>query len=492
MFTQPEYAELDYKVIKELTTQLKADTEYSVSQENLISVNAKPYYVSHEAADGKITFKGFLVYSIIIKVEGGCEKVEKREDFEGKIEDDCIIAGAKCFIKFESDGVECVFNGDNADFSCVINVNCKFYESKNVKYVCGGNGLSVLASPVEVCKHTCSVSRSFDIEDEFEINNLYKDVLSYDSVSYVMGVKCAVGRIVVDGNVILSLCLLPFSQNSDIIKERREIPFRLEIDCDEVNPDSFACIAAVTRKTALKVFVDEEKNKTTVSGVVTVCLAGDVFNCEQVSVSCDAYSDKCVTDCKYTVACMQKFDKTVGGTNNVFSKAVCDVPENSRFVCNFDDNLTGLNYSLSSGVVEVSGTVQTTVLFNVDGELIARAATAPFSFVLPFDGDEIKMFGGALLKCNGKMRSGAIEMDCEVFTQYVVFKNDNITLLGGIAEGKEREEITAPISVYLPGKGSTMWQLCKDVCMCEEEILKLNPDLTFPLTGNERIIIYRR
>ena len=150
MFTQPEYAELDYKVIKELTTQLKADAEYSVSQENLISVNAKPYYVSHEAADGKITFKGFLVYSIIIKVEGGCEKVEKREDFEGKIEDDCIIAGAKCFIKFESDGVECVFNGDNADFSCVINVNCKFYESKNVKYVCGGNGLSVLASPVEV------------------------------------------------------------------------------------------------------------------------------------------------------------------------------------------------------------------------------------------------------------------------------------------------------------------------------------------------------
>lgn len=492
MYTHPEYAELGYNVIKELTAQLKTDNEYSVSKDNLISVSAKPYYVSYEAIDGKITYKGFLVFSLIIKVEGGCEKVEKRENFDGTIEDKSIIAGAKCFLRFESDGIEKAFNGDNATFSCVINVNCKLYENKSVKFLSGGNGLNVSTLPIDVCKHACAVSRTFDIEDEFEINNLYKDVLSYDSVAYVTGVKCAVGRIIVDGNVILSLCLLPFSQNSDIIKERREIPYRLEIDCNEVEIDSNAYIAAINRKTALKVFVNEENNKTTINGVVTVCLAGDVFNCEQVSVSCDAYSDKCVIDCKYTVASMEKFDKTVSGSNNVFSKAVCDVPENARFVCNFDDNLSGLNYSLLNGTIEVTGTVETTALFNVDGELIARTATAPFSFVLPFDGDEVKLFNGTLLKCNGKMRSGAIEVDCEVFTTYVAFKSNNVSLLGEVVEGKEREKITAPISVYFPRSGSTVWQLCKDVCMSEEDILKLNPDLSFPLTGNERIIVYRR
>lgn len=492
MFTQPEYADFDYKVIKELPVQLKVEGNYSVSPENLVSVNAKPYYVSHETVDGEILFKGFVVFSLVIRGENGFEKVEKSIDFDGKADDADILTGMQCFLKFDCDSVESDKNGDNAIFYCVITAKCKLYEKKSAKYVSGGKEINLLTSPVPVCKHSCTVNRTFDIEDEFDINSMYKDVLSYDSVSYVTSVNCAVGRIIVDGNVILSLCLLPFSQNSDIIKETREIPFRLEIECDEVAPESYACVQATNRKTTLKVYVDEEKNKTTVSGVVALYLSSDVFNCEEMSVSCDAYCVKCATECKYNTAEIEKFDKTYGGVNKFFSKAVCDVPENSRFICNFDDRLSGLDYTLSDGKVEVSGIVETTVLFNVDGALIARPATTPFTLTLQSGGDNIKMFDGSLLRCSAKMRSGAIEVDCEVFIAYVIFKNDRITLLDSICEGKEREEISCAVSVYLPRKGSSMWQLCKDLSMQEEDILKLNPDLTFPLTGEERILVYRK
>ena len=36
-----------------------------------------------------------------------------------------------------------------------------------------------------------------------------------------------------------------------------------------------------------------------------------------------------------------------------------------------------------------------------------------------------------------------------------------------------------------------MWDICKTLGVSEEDILKTNKDLQFPLTQGERIIIYR-
>ena len=48
------------------------------------------------------------------------------------------------------------------------------------------------------------------------------------------------------------------------------------------------------------------------------------------------------------------------------------------------------------------------------------------------------------------------------------------------------------ISVFVPKKGDELWDISKQLRVSEEEIMKCNENLEFPLRGDERIIIYRQ
>jgi hypothetical protein len=45
--------------------------------------------------------------------------------------------------------------------------------------------------------------------------------------------------------------------------------------------------------------------------------------------------------------------------------------------------------------------------------------------------------------------------------------------------------------VFIPTAGDLLWDVAKSLGVSEEEVLKTNPDLQFPLSGEERIVIYR-
>ena len=60
-----------------------------------------------------------------------------------------------------------------------------------------------------------------------------------------------------------------------------------------------------------------------------------------------------------------------------------------------------------------------------------------------------------------------------------------------IAEAEKLNKDTSVISVYIPSAGDSLWNTAKKLCQSPEEISATNPDLVFPLTGNERILVYR-
>jgi hypothetical protein len=67
-----------------------------------------------------------------------------------------------------------------------------------------------------------------------------------------------------------------------------------------------------------------------------------------------------------------------------------------------------------------------------------------------------------------------------------------IAYVSTIEEGDKIETNDSAISVYLPVVGDDLWQLAKRVNRTPDDVMSCNPNLTFPLSGTERIIIYRR
>ena len=46
--------------------------------------------------------------------------------------------------------------------------------------------------------------------------------------------------------------------------------------------------------------------------------------------------------------------------------------------------------------------------------------------------------------------------------------------------------------MFIPAAGDELWDVSKRLACTEDEVTRLNPDLEFPLKGDERIIIYRQ
>ena len=76
--------------------------------------------------------------------------------------------------------------------------------------------------------------------------------------------QSGVGEIILEGNVFFALTVLQNNEKNVIVKENRNIPFRLEMELSECSPALLSFVKAEVGKCNFKVVVDEEKGKSTV------------------------------------------------------------------------------------------------------------------------------------------------------------------------------------------------------------------------------------
>ncbi|MBO4323254.1 MAG: hypothetical protein J5836_01185, partial [Clostridia bacterium] len=93
---------------------------------------------------------------------------------------------------------------------------------------------------------------------------------------------------------------------------------------------------------------------------------------------------------------------------------------------------------------------------------------------------------------SAKVRNGAIEFEFTLKITYRLYETDEFELISEIAEAEERPSETSSITIYIPNEGDDSWEIAKRLGESEEEIRKYNPDLVFPLSDKDRIIIYRQ
>jgi hypothetical protein len=67
----------------------------------------------------------------------------------------------------------------------------------------------------------------------------------------------------------------------------------------------------------------------------------------------------------------------------------------------------------------------------------------------------------------------------------------SLPIIKSLQEGEDKKVNTSAISVYACNKGDTLWDISKRLGVSEDDVLKTNKDLEFPLSGEERIVIYR-
>ena len=139
----------------------------------------------------------------------------------------------------------------------------------------------------------------------------------------------------------------------------------------------------------------------------------------------------------------------------------------------------------------VEGSVTATLLYEQNGEIRATEVNLPFTVTLNGLGEcnavNIAVCGVNMRQCS----EGECEAEAVLKIAASECLSENVKYVCGVEEGESVPVNDCALSVYIPAAGDDLWATAKRLRQSPQEIETTNPELSFPLTGKERILIYR-
>ena len=483
---QPKYGAIPCaKLLKnEVKVRVEAPFTDLMEVKKPISVFAKAFLVSKESKGEGVTARAKVVFTLVYLSDDGYKKANCEVDAVADIPLENAVVNVK------TTDVKLVTNGGLIGVANVVFIGESRAISQN-NLLLGGENL--------ICKR---VDRDVDIyynekkgqqviTDEFDLDFTVGEVLAYTADAHVLKLNSGLGRIICEGEVFLTVKALPFSENNDIVKEKRVIPFRFELEDGDALPD-MRCYALVdVVATNVRIYADEDKQKSSVTVDVTLSFTGSAVGNATYSLVTDAYSKD--SECEINA---EKLQVTRFKEQRFFTeKIVVQGPpalEGGKILNILGETVAVFGVRSQGDLHTVEGTVKADVIFkNEDNGIISLPCEVPYFIDFSADG----IISSTRVSCGdvfARVRGGEIELECHLKVCYYVYEVCEITAVQEICETGERKDLGGAISVCIPCRGDEIWDVAKRLGLDEEEVLKYNPEIISPLTGDERIIVYRQ
>lgn len=501
MAIEPSYQKItcakDGKTLKErIKVECKTEIESS-DVKRIINLSVTSDVTSANVDDDKINYKGKVVYFICYEdVQGDIRKAEQGCEFSGKLEhnldgEDFKIEG---FASVEKTDV----NASSLKLTLTTYSQVEFIVKtcNKIDVLTGGEGIISNGEEVELIESLGVRETVYEIEEEFEIGTEVKEVINHKAEAIITSCMAGVGCMIVDGETYLSLLLLGGEENKEIIKEQRVFPFRVEIDSEEVMPSNL-CIANVK--------VTDFKTDISVSGGEGTSLAeakikllfnAEAFENKTQTVIADAFNIEENVKLEKTEGVIESPCECRTETANVSGTAnVEEIVDGAKTCASTSETVEILNAEKVGGDLLISSIVSLNVICkDLDGRFFSRKAQLPFEYKMETNCHaKIRKIQAVVKNSRVKMNSNEeIEIQAEITFSVNCFEEKNYSFINGIeACGKKKCE-TAGICVYIAQENESLWTLAKRLNVSKEDLINSNNDLQFPLTGKERIVVFRQ
>lgn len=501
MAIQPVFENIRIRAEKgSFSEKIKVDCKTDVESSSVaeaIGVTARVLRGECSCEDGKIVYAGKAVFYFFYEnADGNLCKRECSEDFEGSITAENVSPDCVCDAEFITERAE--INGSGIKISLSANVIIKAEVScyEEVEALSGGSGMFVKATETSVPKSYGVKKTTLPVEQQFSFDYPVKEVLCHRADAVVTAVQCGVGCIIADGEIYCSAMVLQKDGKSGIIREDVTIPFRAEIDCEEAMPVANARAEASVGTFKTDITVDAENGKSEVLISVGLRISGEAFGNEEVSLVDDAFclknelelSSEC-RDVRYVEGLFCEKYAVTGRAG------ISEVPSASKVVAVCGERAEIISLSTEDDKVVVDGVLSATVfLLTEEGKMLSIKADAPFNTHLETQCGS-KMQKVSVLAENARARLISLtELEIEadmIFCSQCVDKK-TIKCIRSVGEGCEKPVCDSAISIFIPIEGEDLWSISKRLGADPEKLTETNPDLSFPLTGRERIAVYRQ
>lgn len=485
----------------ELLEQIKAECRSDVPSEEVstvLNVSAWVSAIEHQVMDGALSYVGKVIFYIsYVDDKGTLKKCECGSEFKGTIKDEKITPDLKAHLLGSVDKALSDISGLKLGVSGYLNIKAELTGSSSCRALSGGESLIINPGEIPVVKSFKSKSITFPIDEQFELSYPIEEVLSHSALATISAVQCGVGAIIVDGQVHVSAIALQKNDKNDIIKESRNFPFRVEIECEDAMPNMQAVALVNEKAFKMDVSVDENTLKSLVSISVSLVFEGEAFIEENIMVATDVFSTEQEVELIKTEIPFYKNCEVKTATRLISQRAVIEeLPVGAMVLAVCGEKAEILNKTCTAENTVVSGVVFANVFFrDGDKNVFTKKVETPFECELDCafcTETDLSLYVKALSGRARLVSLTEIELECELnFTLYPK-ERKQLKLLSEIKPLKEKEKNECALSVYIAMEGEELFSLAKRLNVCPTDLAETNSDLQFPLVGNERIVVYRQ
>ncbi|MBR6736952.1 MAG: hypothetical protein IKL82_01135 [Clostridia bacterium] len=471
-----------------ITSKNEVSTKLELTEEEATSViieNAIPFLEIEECGTSEVRYGGKVYFTVVTGLNG-VKKTEAGVEFMYKEQAQKVNAGDLVIGDATVDNVKVTVKNGIVTASAVLIYTATVYQKQEESYLYSLEGANVKKAEVNSLLFPTKYKSNFTVENEFEVPFVIADVLYHEERVKLTSVSAGIGSVIIEGEVELSMLIK--THEGGLVRHVKCLPMRYEGDASDVLPSSIISVCACVKGANLSVTSYEQTSKSTVSAFVNVGFSGLIYEVEQLRFISDAYSIK-----NELILDKKEYKTTeITGVKCTAVKAETQgslkIKENAGLICPLFVKIESVETSETPSGLNLNGVASATVIISNEG--VFETVKVPVNY-------STRLEESCLVKnvtpCNleASVSGGKISVTFDLNLTLVSTENKATYALFEVQEGEERPVNDSAISICVPKESDTLWDLCKSLGALEEEVLKLNPELNFPLTGDERVVIYR-
>lgn len=483
--------------------QIRADLG-TIQAEKILSVSARPLIVSRALSTNKIDTQGSIYYDILfLNLDGATESANCKTDFSEQldfngIENDTAVIMSVCMIdnqlKTNGDGTISVNTTINLQATALLKKDIEIADVAELE-LCTQKTTSKITQIQNVGE------KNFEVGNRVELGKNFAGLLNASAVLASAEYYAQENTLVACGQIATNIYYKTTDENYPIMTKSTLYDYKFEFPIDDANEKMGVLGETILKVDKITAEVDEESGDIILAYPMTCHYI--LLNQIEVDSITDCYSLENETTLENTnqqvisLPLSNKFNEQIHTNLDLDA----DYQSIEKVVGYSGDSVLITKAIAENGAINFEGLAYANILYiaydqNSENKMQSSViAEMPFSFRLNFDGveenDEVILH--ACLSDFDARAKRAQELD--IFAQMsitaTVFKTQNVNLTLDIKMGKEKQKSDAGLSIYFVSSGASAWDIAKNLSITQEQLFEQNPNLTFPLNDNQKIICYR-
>lgn len=497
-FEKNKFKVVQKKKLAKSTLYVECNVNTEAEIDKVLSVSYCASVENTETQNGVVNFSGNIDLSLLCQtIDGEVVAVNSVCPFASKLEDDKITAESKVDVDcdIESYNLDLV-TASSVKVTCVLQQSGTIVLSKDIETVePADETICTKRGEIPLCAFIGKNAEQFNVESEISIKEEVVKVVSCESCVSVKEVESGIDFVSVAGEVLSRVVYFTANEKYETVSISEQ--FKEEVELSGVTRESISLGKACVKNREVR--CETENLDKGVSLKITTPVVIKVSACEKKSVEIvqDLYSTK-----QELAVSTESFEMTRDLGGDYFEAKIdgsLNLDENSpridKVLFVAGTNLYLSNFYKQGDEVFIEGIAKANVVY-LNDEVGNRSATIEIPFVVnnkcSADLDDIQITTQATL-CDVDIiakKGRDLYFDARLKIKLDYYADEVSALISNVELGEEEIERDSQIEVIFAKEGMTSWEIAKKNNIREELLVAQNPEVAFPLTKDEKIIVY--